>query len=228
MSSGVLLTEENNVKSVRRVLWRTWPWSCATLLLVIGFIFAATDKDATTKKDDGIESVTKRLESPDHATQERAVAALLKQRKAVIELLIPMIPADKGKRSDDNRAAAIYVLGELRAVEAVPALSKVLGEEIGPSYSSIINRRLNPVFGALVKIGRPAVPAMIEIVEKSDDPIARGKSLEVLYHVLGGKAHVLELLDKLKASVKEAKLNKRIVSAIKYTKEQFTGEDPLY
>jgi len=70
-------------------------------------------------------------------------------------------------------------------------------------FISDISRYDVPVWTALVRIGRPVVPAMIENIETSDNRILREKSIDVLYHVLGGKRRVLELLTKLKEQAKD-------------------------
>jgi HEAT repeat protein len=131
-------------------------------------------------------------------TRDRAVDATLRDRKSVIEQLIPLIdPVNTKKYSDETRCAAAYLLGKLRAVEAVPVLSKALADPPGPKVFSDSSRYDAPVLAALAKIGRPAVPEMIKNVETSENQILRKKSLDVLNHVLGGKRRLLELLVKL-------------------------------
>jgi len=82
----------------------------------------------------------------------------------------------------------------------------------------------------LVSIGRPAVPAMIANLEQTDDERLRLRSLGVLYHVLGGKKHLLELLGKLQARAEDKAVAKRIEAAAAFSQEHYkeTGEDPLY
>ena len=99
----------------------------------------------------------------------------------------------------------------------------------GPKDTLRIDRYATPVWEALVKIGRPAVPAMIENIETSDNGILRKKSLDVLCHVLGGKRRVLELLTKLQARTKEQTGSQRIQAAIQHTQTHFKeDEEPLY
>ena len=76
-------------------------------------------------------------------------------------------------------------------------LSKALGEKMGRWIIPKISRYGMPVFEALVKIGRPAIPAMIENIKNSDNERLRDDSMLVLYHVLGGKKRLLELFSKL-------------------------------
>ena len=84
------------------------------------------------------------------------------------------------------------------------------------------------IFIALVRIGRPAVPQMIENLRTTDEERLRKSSATVLYHVLGGKAHVLELLDKLLAREKDEAAKARLVKARKVVAGMLEDEPPLY
>lgn len=124
---------------------------------------------------------------------------------------------------------AAFILGNFREIEAVSVLSKALANEPEQIEISDISRYDAPVWTALVRIGRPAVPAMIENIETSDNRILRIKSLDVLCHVLGGKRRVLELLTKLKVQAKDHLEIQRIESAIQRTQTHFKeDEEPLY
>ncbi len=170
------------------------------------------------------------LLSQDSRILDQAVDSILQDRRSIINKLIPLIDPDNTKKySGQTRCAAAYLLGMLRATEAVPVLSRALENEPGRRYISDISRYDSPVWTALVRIGRPAVPAMIENIETSDNRILREKSIDVLYHVLGGKRRVLELLTKLKARAEDRLIIEHIEAAIQYTKEHFKEDkEPLY
>jgi HEAT repeat protein len=144
--------------------------------------------------------------------------------------MIPLIDPDNTKKySDQSRCAAAYLLGMLRATEAVPVLSRALANEPGRKLIFDISRYDVPVWTALVRIGRPAVPAMIENIETSDNKILRKKSIDVLCHVLGGKRRILELLSKLKARAEDRLIIEHIEAAIQYTQAHFKEDrEPLY
>lgn len=213
--------------------YRSFMWVLA--FVVAGFLTwliststAGQEKDKDKDKDGEMEKIVAGLESNEEQTRDQSVVAILAQRKAVIERLIALIGAE-GKRSDETRSAAAYVLGQLRAVEAVPALSKALANPPKERrLTTDITRYDAPIFTALVEIGRPAVPAMIENIEATDNAALVRNSLDVLCHVLGGKQHTLELLGKLKARPKDEKIVTRIEAAIEYTAKHYSGEDPLY
>jgi hypothetical protein len=56
-----------------------------------------------------------------------------------------------------------------------------------------LSRYDSPIFTALVKIGRPAVPAMIANIKNTDEKLLRKNSMDLLLHVLGGKRRLLEV-----------------------------------
>jgi HEAT repeat protein len=172
----------------------------------------------------------KNISSKEEKIREEAVDAVLHDRLTTVQKLISMVdPKNAGKYSDKTRSAAAFLLGEMRAEEAVPVLSKVLDADIGPKVILEYSRYELPVLTALVKIGRPAVPAMIKNLETSDKLRLRNASLGVLYHVLGGKRRLLELLAKLESRASSREVRQRIESCVTLTKEHYKEkEEPLY
>ncbi len=170
------------------------------------------------------------LLSKDSRVRDRTVDSILQDRLGIVKQLIPLIePANAQEYSDETRCAAAYLLGEFRAIKAVPVLSRALADEPGRKLISDTSRYDVPVWTALVKIGRPAVPAMIENVKNSDNKILRKKSLDVLIHALGGKRRITELLTKLKAQTKDPSKIQHINAAIQHTQEHFEEDkEPLY
>jgi hypothetical protein len=178
------------------------------------------------------------LLAQDEQTRDRAVDKILEDRKSVIDRLIPIIdPANTARYRDETRCAAAYLLGEMRAVEAVPVLCKALADPPGRMDSTDISRYYDaPVLVALVKLGRPAFPALIEIIETSDVPKARRNSMDVLLHVLGGKTRLLEVLGKLhERAVNENRppiIARRLAEAKKWAEGHYQyppgSEEPLY
>jgi hypothetical protein len=177
------------------------------------------------------------LVSQETRTRDLAVDTILRDHKSVIDKLIPLVdPANAAKYSDETRCIAAYLLGELRAVESVPVLSKALANPPGRKDFSDESRYDSPIFRALVNIGRPSVSAMIENVENSDNPKLRKNSMDVLLHVLGGKTRLLEVLRKLhERAVKEnrpAIIARRISQAQSWAEDHYRytrgSEEPLY
>jgi HEAT repeat protein len=177
----------------------------------------------------------KDLISQDSQTRDRAVDAILDDRNSVIEKLIPLVdPANSKRFNDETRSVAAYLLGELRAVEAVPVLSKALADPPRDQDLARLSRYGMAIFEALVKIGRPAVPAMIENIKTSDDQIRRETSMDVLLHVLSGKRRLLELLTKLNENAlaeqpPDRKAAERFQNARAWAADHYKeDEEPLY
>jgi len=205
--------------------------SLTVLLTLLG---TARPLGAATEEEQVSEYV-KMLSAEDSREMNRGVDGILRDRKLLVEQLIPLVdPANAAKYKDKTRCAAAFLLGELRAVEAVPVLSKALAKEPGRKLIYRISRFDSPVWLALVKIGRPSVPAMIENIENSDHEILWKKSLDVLDRVLGGSRRVMELLAKLEGrAAKDDAKRSRIVRATKWAKQHWhydagTYKGPLY
>lgn len=211
--------------SVRMAAW------CILALAVAALLGAAADAPPQEAHEETMRERIKGLQSKDARARDRAVDAVLEDHKRMVKALIPLIdPANADRYSDETRCAAAYLLGQLRAVEAVPVLSKALADPPGPWLITDSSRFDAPVWHALVRIGRPAVPAMIRNIETSDHRMLRIRSLGVLNHVLGGKRRLLELLDRLKKRAgddkqKAARIEKAAERVRSHYKED---EEPLY
>jgi len=145
------------------------------------------------------------LISSDPVHIERVKEDMLATRKERVEGLIGII---KDKDLLWNRPptvmAAVQILGEMRAVEAAKPLVDIIRyPDVRPpwgprQYNSRTPwpKRMWPlpwwsapeegsVCEALVKIGRPCLPAVLETLSWTDDPTHTGRCLQVLYFVLG-------------------------------------------
>jgi len=214
--------------SKQKKIKKNWLMGC--MICITFFLFLPAMKGNKRSEEKEPMGQINGLLSQDSRILDQAVDSILQDRRSIVNKLIPLIdPANTKKYSDQTRCAAAYLLGMLRATEAVPVLSQALANEPGRKYISDISRYDVPVWTALVRIGRPAVPAMIENIETSDNRILRIKSIDVLNHVLGGKRRVLELLTRLKARAENPLIIEHIETAIQYTKEHFKEDkEPLY
>ncbi len=203
----------------------------ATVAVATGFVLLsiAATAHSISSHEDTVSNIDG-LSSKEPRTRDKAVDAILQDRLVTVRKLITLIdPANAPKYSDDTRCAAAYLLGELRAVEAVPVLSKALADEPGPKIFFDVSRYDMPVWTALVKIGQPAVPAMIQNLETTDSRVLRNKSLGVMVHVLGGKRRLLELLEKLEKRASDKEVRQRITDCIAYSRDHHKeSAEPLY
>ncbi len=198
--------------------------------VVTAVAFTASVATNSKAAEQEISMQIERLRSEERRTRDTTVDAILQDHSATVEQLIPLIDPAKAKEySDETRCAAAYLLGKLRAVEAVPVLSRALADEPGPKTRSDLSRYDVPVWNALVRIGRPAVPAMIENIETSDHRMLRIGSLDVLNHVLGGKRRLLELLAKLEKRTDDKGTRRRIQECTTRAREHYKeNKEPLY
>jgi len=194
---------------------------------VVTAVAAATNSKAGEQE---VSTQIERLRSEEPRTRDTTVDAILQDHSATVEQLIPLIdPANAKEYSDETRCAAAYLLGKLRAVEAIPVLSRALADEPGRKMRHGISRYDAPVWSALVRIGRPAVPTMIENIETSDHRMLRIRSLGVLNHVLGGKRRLLELLAKLEKRTDDKETRRRLQECITRVREHYKEtKEPLY
>lgn len=202
----------------------------ATGLLAALFLLTGVVAVAGGRRQEEVRTTVNDLLTVDEKSRDHIVDELLQPRKILIEELIPIVdPANRDKYSDETKSAAGYALGELRAVEAVPRLAEALKYEPEKRWLTRISRYDSPYVVALIKIGRPAVPAMIANIEQSDDHTIRARSLGVLNLVVGGKRRLLELLRKVGGRATDPEARERIQRAAVWAEERFVeDEEPLY
>ena len=204
-----------------------------SLVLCIAFIIAIPtyflqSVYGINKGQDSAETIkgltSKNMEGIDHAVDE-----LLLDRSVRVKTLINMLDPERVTDvTDSTRCAAAFVLGELRATEAVPALSRALTVGLDKAINLDTSRYDAPIFTALVKIGRPAIPQMLDNL-KSGSRDQRKRSLDVINHVLGGKRRMLETLEKFRSSLSDKdeaqSIQESMLWAAKHYKE---SKEPLY
>lgn len=119
----------------------------------------------------------------------------------LVEGLIEIIdPKNKSKYSETARAEAAILIRELRAEEAIPMLCSSLDDQ--PFKSVVFGAEgiwtlCDSFSGALIKIGRPAVPHLIKNLKESKNKEVLKKSTRLLLWILGDKNSVLKIIEKL-------------------------------
>jgi hypothetical protein len=107
-----------------------------------------------------------KIRTTDKQLQREATTAILDQRLQTIQGLVSTIQdPEMRNRNPDGVAAAIRLLGELRASEAAQPLANMItftepGVRLPSGTSS--PEDLRPAVPALVEIGIPAVPAVLD------------------------------------------------------------------
>ncbi len=172
------------------------------------------------------------LEAKDRKVQNEAIRNVLNDRLRTVNMLIEIVDqANNGVSPKQAGQAAAYLLGKLRAPEAVAVLSRALAKSDPNDFISVEpNPLTNGVFNALVEIGRPAVPPMITNITTSDDERLRNRSMDVVYRVLGGKDNVIGLLNRLSEQKERSKEEKnRLAKALERAQSRYKEtEQPLF
>jgi HEAT repeat protein len=163
------------------------------------------------------------LISPSDPVRNHAVGAIRRERKAVVEGLIQLIDPENAKTfAMKTRCEAAFLLGEFRAPEAAPVLVKALPDDPWDPVPDISHYH-HPVEEALLKIGRPAAPALFDVVKSTDDPARRRHSLALLAQILG-KPDVLTHLDRLGGRATDPRVARRIREAHAWAEANFSHE----
>ncbi len=102
------------------------------------------------------------------AQRAEAIQAISQTRQDFISALLPIMD---GNFSADIKRDLAKVLGEYRAVEAVDTLVRNLELELQPRIlrGLVKDSDLYPISQALIKIGNPAIPALLERIVETDN-----------------------------------------------------------
>jgi PBS lyase HEAT-like repeat len=197
--------------------------SLLTLSTVLCFVSAFSQTDLP----ENIDAVTaKEIIASVRATQledfENIAGKLKNERLALGTSLIAVL-ADR-RALNLTRCAAAYYLGELRLQNAAPALLANLTLKFDASH--IIVKHLiqidilgNPAADALVKIGAPAVPNLIQNLEANDDTDIRRLSLGALCRIEGDKGVVRFRLETQAAAESDFQKQARLQQCLKMLAE---------
>ena len=111
------------------------------------------------------------ITSARESERDAARNEIIRSRHETIQKLLELVRPPRQPGNDPwlayyaPRNIAIECLGEYRAVEAIPALVVLLEPQPGELVTSDRVFRLSPAATALVKIGSPSIPALIEVIK---------------------------------------------------------------
>lgn len=191
-----------------------------SVLVVIGI--AGSVATATGQFDTGALFVA------DDATRSQAMEATLESRQRLISTALQVLRETDPKRHEDLRVArdAIRLLGEFRASESVEVLVDRIDlllywsdEEAGASKAeeAILWSQGYGAAGALIKIGKPAVPACIRRISQAEDPLVRKLCARVILEIEGSRIGKLVVGDALAEAATEQQ-RQRLTEALKFFK----------
>jgi hypothetical protein len=157
--------------------------------------------------------------------QSDAASILQRQRKDLISGLLSIVDNGDLQRSNSYAVVrAIDLLGEHRASEAVPSLVKLLlfqrvteggmPIEVGRGGGGL-RVEPTPAVRALIRIGCPSIPLMLETIQQDNGDPATSSALTVLLGVKGDE-EVMRLLRKAQAESKTPQAKSNLEGAIDY------------
>jgi len=117
---------------------------------------------------DEVEKLIEQLSDSDLVTTNRAMNALVKIGAPAVPALIALMKMDNEALNDKDeakevRANIVLALGQIKDIRAIPALFESLMHG-----SSWVQGR---AAGALAKIGKPAIPALLKALKNGDNNI---------------------------------------------------------
>ena len=149
-------------------------------------------------------------------SSEQGREAVLQETVLNLREIQEVLMRQLGSTNNDVKCCAAYLLGEYRFSQAAGALSQVINLE-----SRIhLNAREwfwdhHPAMEALVKIGNPSIPVVIQNLEDSDDVQVRELSVTVIHRIEKDKDIAELRLQKALEAQTDAKKKARLQSALK-------------
>jgi len=178
-----------------------------------------------------VHSGIEQLLSKDYKTVMAAKEEILAERKALVQSLIDILESEEYEPGKDFALqAAMEILGEMRAVEAVPLLAAnigfphVLASGVEPVAGMTVlqvymfgNTPLErmPAVHALVKIGEPAIPKVLAKLAQTGDSTESKHCLRVLLELKGTEG-TAALLGKSIVREPDRQKRRRLQSALSF------------
>ena len=155
--------------------------------------------------DEEKKNPVKALSSNDERVRRAAYEEIVAARSATIASLIEVLKATKKGEDwlglDTPAKFAIKALGELRAEEAIPELLRWLLPPKGPYVARMA--MTSPAGRALIKIGSPAVPEVLNVLAVEGGVIEQGLCVEVLVGIYGADLSLIVLDQTIKTRSNE-------------------------
>jgi hypothetical protein len=203
------------------------------IFLIAARVFCVTPEQDKIMNEERVDIQIQKLidESASRSDREAARTKILEGHRALCRKLVVLIqPARRDELNEEARALVAITLGELRCDEAVGVLVSGLsaGPAVEPPVMSGAVYFASSCRRALIQIGRPSVPALLDVLQESDNRKAIVYSLDALREILGGKRRMLETLEKLRDRVSDARSKSNLEAARKIVELWGESEEPLY
>lgn len=179
-----------------------------TIFMILILSSAFIQKETKNEKEEP--DWKKLMVSDDGKERELAKQIILKQYRETVDYLISVVdsPVKEGESfwgSDTSRNIAIYLLGKLRAKEAVPEILNCLFPKPGQLVLFLPRSFLSPAGYALIEIGLPSVPPLVDLLKKEKSVYSRGECIKVIVGIKGISETELLLENILKKETDQTK-----------------------
>lgn len=155
-----------------------------------------------------------------HIEKERTSVhrTVLNNRRETIRHLLSVLnsPVEEGEQfygSVTSRNIAIFLLGKLRTREAVGDLTKWLLPRPGQGLIVDELSMLSPAGYALVEIGLPSVPALLEVIKSGRNSALREQCIKIIVSILG-QIHTQLLFEDALAKETDSAKGKNLKAAL--------------
>jgi len=170
-------------------------------------------------------SSVRRLPDLNSAEREEMLEKLIKTHTDG-EVNLKQILANSASKKEVT-IAAVYLAGLYRLGDTVSELAKIIFlEEHERIQKSEALWGQFPVVEALIKIGNPSVPKMLELIQESSDPKTRKLAATVILHIETESVGAFILQKKMDTQT-DAAQKERLGAAIQYLKEEDIRRHPV-
>ena len=189
------------------------------IILTVAVAFLAALSIAAISSNDNL----RMIQDGDEEERTEAAKELLKQRQETIAGLLNIVrqPIADGELfyGDSSRNTAIELLGDIRATEAAEELVK--WAVVQPGQLEIVSELpvSSPAGIALMKIGLPAIPFLIEEVKSrknTNNVIEYGR----VVFLIKGKADATSHFQRILAETEDEQVKQNIRHVLKYIGQQ--------
>lgn len=211
-------------------IYVTWVILCACAVLCnMGWSNAEPQKE---KEQSRLERALSLIQSDDLSERDRGIEMIESDYDELVSELSKMVDPETG---DDyprkSRHIACWLLGELRAVEGIPALMRALDADDlkVPFVSGQPVAEVAFPLGSLTRIGRPVMPHVVERLKKAESREGLGDLTLIAQIVLGHRDRAVRMLDGLIEESTSAE-NRKVLEWARddLRQRKVDDEEPLY
>jgi hypothetical protein len=192
-----------------------WLYACVIIAAIWAFMFLVARADGVKNSDEAYDEMISSIRAESLDKFESVANRYSEARKALAKNLQDCLVNPKS--SNLTRCEAAFSLGQMRLSSGVDVLARSITLELDPSYpvDHIPIIAGYPAMDALIKIGNPAIPAVMRNLIESDDLKVADLSLKVLYRIDGDKDIVQLRLQKALKAETDSKKQQRLRAALK-------------